>query len=576
MQIPITDVPFAYRGSFLCFSLLPPAWGHEGLIMRTMRGAGSCCEVFRLECWADGARQDYALTVEPGLARLACPAGSVEICFQDRDLARIRGRGVELKLVGIPPFKGQYAFPVGGGIWHCNCSANKAQYRLHPIAGELAVDAPTWIRPREKGVDATPPQRPGVIASMRGEAWELAVEEFRTSPGAPDLDRGFDDCHAAAVADWDAFQQPFPALPPELEEARAQALWVNYASIVGHDGTSQFQRDTMLMSRNWMVSCWSWDHCFNAMACAHHAPDLAWDQLNVHFDLQDEHGCLPDGVQYASSGWSFCKPPIHGWTLRKLLESDPAIGTPERLADFYPKLARWTRWWTSVRDSDGDGLYEYQHGNDSGWDNSTVFDSGFPVAGPDLQAFLVTQMDMLAELAEGLHLPHEAADWRAQADALLQRLIDRLWNGERFIAPRAHGQDPHPEGDSLMVHLPIVLGERLPKDIAARLAEHLRPDGTYVTEWGPATESPQSPFYCSTGYWRGPIWGPETVIVCDGLTRAGYREQAAMIARRYCRMCATSMRFAENYDALTGEPLCDKAYTWGSSAFLVLARELLS
>ena len=60
----------------------------------------------------------------------------------------------------------------------------------------------------------------------------------------------------------------------------------------------------------------------------------------------------------------------------------------------------------------------------------------------------------------------------------------------------------------------------------------------------------------------------------DGLARARYRDQAREVARRYCDMCVKS-GFAENFNALTGEPLRDKAYTWGSSAFLILAHEFL-
>ncbi len=97
-----------------------------------------------------------------------------------------------------------------------------------------------------------------------------------------------------------------------------------------------------------------------------------------------------------------------------------------------------------------------------------------------------------------------------------------------------------------------------------------------MTEHGPATESPHSPLYVPDGYRRGPIWGSETTLLADGLVRAGYTDQARQIARRYCEMCLACNTFAENYDALTGEPLRDKAYTWGSSAFLILAHELLS
>ncbi|MFW6304101.1 MAG: MGH1-like glycoside hydrolase domain-containing protein, partial [Candidatus Sumerlaeota bacterium] len=90
-----------------------------------------------------------------------------------------------------------------------------------------------------------------------------------------------------------------------------------------------------------------------------------------------------------------------------------------------------------------------------------------------------------------------------------------------------------------------------------------------------ATENPQSPLYVESGYWRGPIWGPEVVLITDGLWNAGFTELARESASRYCNMCLQSERFAENYDPLTGAPLCDKAYTWGASAYLILAHEYL-
>ncbi len=39
--------------------------------------------------------------------------------------------------------------------------------------------------------------------------------------------------------------------------------------------------------------------------------------------------------------------------------------------------------------------------------------------------------------------------------------------------------------------------------------------------------------------------------------------------------CAVS-GFAENFNAVTGDPLRDPAYTWTSSVFLTLAREFLA
>jgi len=66
---------------------------------------------------------------------------------------------------------------------------------------------------------------------------------------------------------------------------------------------------------------------------------------------------------------------------------------------------------------------------------------------------------------------------------------------------------------------------------------------------------------------------PSTFLAMAGLDRAGYSDPADTIAERFCRLCDKS-GFAENFDALTGEPLCDPAYTWTASVFLLLAERV--
>ena len=75
--------------------------------------------------------------------------------------------------------------------------------------------------------------------------------------------------------------------------------------------------------------------------------------------------------------------------------------------------------------------------------------------------------------------------------------------------------------------------------------------------------------------WRGPIWAPTTMIVAEGLEAAGEIELAQEIRRRFCRTVARS-GMAENFDALTGGPLRDRAYTWTSSVFLIFAHQLFA
>ncbi len=586
--IQIEHTPFARAGSFMTFSMLPPAWGHEGLLLRTMHRK-QFHETFRIHLFRDGEKTPYRVEATATLATLTPEdgrGGSVEICLPETDVARIRvSGGLALTLSSIIEGKGIYAFPLGDGVVNVNSSGNGIQYRIFPRRGELDMDMPVHIgdHVRSQKKDAPKPKpKPNLPVEARftpdaGGNIEFTLQEYvMTPPPVATLDRSFEDCLAEADAHWQAWLATTPEVADAYQEAAELASHVNYASTVGAWGF--LKNPTTLMSRNWMTRCWSWDHCFNAIAYAPRNPDTAWDQLNVHFHLQEPGGCLPDGVKAEVCGWNFCKPPIHGWALGLMEQAHPGLLSEERLRDFYPKLCRWTEWWFEARDADGDGLPEYRHGNDSGWDNSTAFDVGFPNCAPDLQGHLVTQMDQLAHMADRLGLDAEANAWRERRDRHVERTIEGLWDEDagQFRAFQAFSGKREETGNSLLNHMIIVMGEHLPRPYRDKVAEFLRPDGPFVTEYGPATEAPESPKYLYSGYWRGAIWPSSSVLLIDGLWRGGYVDQAREISRRYCEMAKKTLTFAENYDPLSGDPLCDKAYTWGSSGFLILANWLKS
>jgi glycogen debranching enzyme len=199
-----------------------------------------------------------------------------------------------------------------------------------------------------------------------------------------------------------------------------------------------------------------------------------------------------------------------------------------------------------------------------------MFDRGVPLVAPDLAAFLVLQMDALSELAVPAGRETERARWRRAADELCRALLAELWHGDRFVAKLGcTGQIV--DSRSLIPCVPIVLGERLPEPVRTALACRI---GRYLTDWGLATEPPDSECYEPDGYWRGPIWAPSTHLIVCGLRQCGFHSQARTIAERFCRLCSKS-GFAENYDALTGAPLRDPSYTWTASVYLLLA-ELLA
>lgn len=290
----------------------------------------------------------------------------------------------------------------------------------------------------------------------------------------------------------------------------------------------------------------------------------------IMFDHQSESGRIPDSINDSIIIDNYCKPPIHGWTLRKLRKLMRLDRS--QLEEAYEKLGKWTQWWLNYRDQDGDGLCEYTHGNDSGWDNSTAFRFLPPVTLPDLAAFLVIQMEELGEIAELIGRKSDSLLWKERAEQMLGKMLEKLFRDNRPLAIQTVTGEVT-ENESLILYLPIVLGGRLPAGVRSYLIEQLKSDRFY-TEHGLATESPSSSLYESDGYWRGPIWAPSTMLLADGLWECGEKEFVRDITERFCRNVSRS-GCAENFDALTGAGLRDRAYTWTASVMLVMAHEYL-
>jgi len=562
MSLALRTVPFSRYGSYLAFSQFD-----GGLSLRSVRGGAINCEAFgqiaRVELLADGHPVPFRTCATPTCLTLESEMGRLEICLPEPNVIRLRGEGVGARLAWPRSGMFDYAFPTADNRWQVNCATLGTNLMLTPLRGQWSVDAP-W-----QGTKAA-----HVVADLlpEGGVCEAAIEEFASSWHPRGYADDFTACRRAVEAEFGKWLEMTPALPPEYAAARELAAYINWSCVVAPVG--HLRRPAMYMSKNWMTNVWSWDHCFNALALVRQNPDLAWDQLMVMFDLQDADGALPDCANDRAMIWNFCKPPVHGWTLRRMMEYTDRI-TTEHLREIYMPLARWTDWWLTFRDGDGDGVPQYNHGNDSGWDNATPFLAGPPLESADLCAFLVIQMDVLAEIAARLGKETEAHTWHERANGLLDRMLAHFWRGDRFVAVRSGDHATYEGGDSLFNFLPLVLGRRLPEDVRAALIRGLTRPGRFITAHGLATESPQSPLYEPDGYWRGPIWAPSTMLILHGLTGSGEDGLARELARKFCDMAARS-GMAENYDALTGSGLRDRAYTWTASVFLVLGHEYLT
>jgi glycogen debranching enzyme len=556
---PVRDIPFSYFGSWFDIS---PVLGQNAYAddLHLVSHQTGLHPILRLIPTDGHERVDATVTASPSQLSWEYASGRIDLAHQDAETIRVRGRGLGLQVMAanpaLTPFSGTYFYrdPADGAHVFTVYETGR-RYRITLMHGSEEAIGEQTLGTAERGL------------ILPADDWEIAIEEFDTARTPYTSTIPFETVERAAYQRFTEFVDavaPWRSADTPAAELAAYVLWSAAVRPAGF-----LARPAVLMSKHWMDKVWSWDHCFNAIALAEGRPRLAIDQFQLPFDHQDSSGALPDSVTHSEVLYNFVKPPIHGWALRHMRSHLPdSLGRAD-LAEAYRRLAAWTEFWLDARRAPGQALPHYHHGNDSGWDNATTFDPQRVVQTADLAAFLVLQLRELAHLAIELGEPVEADRWTQAAEQIRTALLDQLWTGDTFVARNPADGDTWTSA-SLLNLMPIALGHDLPTDIATALAGSIE---AHLTEYGLATELPSSPHYQADGYWRGPIWAPATILIEDGLRRAGFTTLADEISTRFRALCEKS-GFAENFDALTGTGLRDRAYTWTASSYLILAAAL--
>jgi hypothetical protein len=556
----VREIPFSHRESWFDISPVIAEQTYADDLHLVSHRSGMHA-VLRFEVRYAGDRVDAQIRATPSRLRWEDPRGAADLIYERPDTIRLRGDGLGLRVAvaatALTPFTGTYLYrDPRDGAYVLTSYETGHRYRITVLAGSPeAVTGTGLLGAGDRQLDLP-----------SGVPWEIVIEEYAASRDPYRPTASFDE---VAEATADRFGRYVEAVAPWRDAgtpAAELATYVLWSATVAPGGF--FQRPAVLMSKHWMDKVWSWDHCFTALALAAGDPELAWDQFHLPFDHQDPTGALPDSVAHSEVLYNFVKPPIHGWAFARLRRHLPKPLSREELTGTYERLSRWTTFWLTQRRAPGDHLPHYQHGNDSGWDNATTFDAGRLQETADLAAFLIMQLRELSALAAELGDSGAAEQWTATAEDLQTAMVSTLWDGNRFLA-RSPETGATSSSASLLALMPVALGAGLPADIRTALAAGLE---THLTPYGLATEPLDSPAYASDGYWRGPIWAPATLLIEDGLRRAGHDGLADDISRRFRALCETS-GFAENFDAGTGDGLRDRAYTWTAAGYLILAAD---
>lgn len=562
MKFNIKEIPFCSYGSTLVISYIDNIKGIEdGLYIRNVQGGDDfISHLLKIELIEGEEIIDFNTIATPTLLKLVSENGFVEFCISEENIISFRGEGVGLRLT-MDKRSYDNGIPINNKQWEINSYKEQIKLLLTSLKGELVVDAP-WNRIRSEYLVAD------FVAKADDNKFSGAIEAYERVWEKKEYG-SFDSYHRKIKKSYDNWMESIPKVPKEIEKGRQDAGYFTWSCMVSPRGL--LTRPAMYMSKRYMPNIWSWDNCFNAMALIKRYPKLAYDQIMIFIDNQDESGLFADFINDRFACWSCTKPPVHGWAIRWMMDRSEFF-TKEKIEEIYEPLVKWTDWWFKYRDYDKDGIPAYNHGNDSGWDNSTVFNETPPVKSPDLLSYLIIQMDLLSNLAKIIGKDDEFKYWKKRADESLSRLIEYFYDGERFVA-RSVGSHKIVESNSLLPFMPIALGDRLPKEIAEKLICQLKEKGSFYTEYGLATERIDSPLFEAEGYWRGPIWAPTTMIIIDGLYNMEEKEFAREIGEKFCKM-ASKEGMTENYNPLTGKALKENAFTMTASVFLTLIEEL--
>jgi putative isomerase len=557
MKLDIKEIPFSRFGSYFCISQEKDS---QAVFIRDVHGGDDApSNLFQVDIVKDGVEQEFEVHATEISVSFYLKGNServAEIIIPEEDELHIEVQNVELILRAT---KGKYdsLMELEDGMYEYHIYPKELKLMIMNLNGEMIADAPWNIIGNE-------------YIDMRLKNGYFVIESYRTVYQKKEYLPFSEGKEKVAVLykEWfDSMRKGYQHAEylPSLE----RASYITWSSVVHPDGA--LKDYAMYMSKLWMYNIWSWDNCFNALNLGEKYPELSFAQLKIFMDTQDVSGAYPDFVNDKFISYNCIKPPIFAYIYEQLMEKNDYFKDEQRLRMVYESTKKVMTYYEEYRTFEG-RLPHYKHGNDSGWDNASLFHVGMPVEAPDLASFLIRSFDILSSFAERLGEKEEAEQFKNQADTLFNLLLERLYDADGFFGRVGKNGEKIEIRSSLILRLPIIIGYRLDKDIMDCLVSDL--EGSFETKFGLATEGLKSNYYRENGYWLGPIWAPVTYLFIHALKNNGYEEVGNRLRDKFLDLTLTG-GMAENFDPLTGKGLVDTSFTWTSSVFLLLLDDQL-
>ncbi|MDR1217881.1 MAG: hypothetical protein LBJ99_04745 [Oscillospiraceae bacterium] len=524
------EMPFSRRGSYISFANQNGGsnqYGKSQLWISTSRIGGSGgapgdlngespFRQIQVELVKDGIARNCVYHTTPYELIFECELGSVRFCIGDYKYARCRGTdGLSLRLSPKPGMFGM------AGITNLHDGTFKTTFGsalllFVPEAGTMSDIG---------GRLELAPDKDGVI--------DLVMEEWLIDPKRRGSYMSYDECVANVKADFDGFAARLaPDFPEKYKERGMQAVWTVWGLTVIPDGETPYKRQMIKMMRIIFEGAFSWQQGMHAFFLAHD-PELSWEVLLSSFDVQDANGRIADSLASAGAGGITMKPPVQGLGLLWQMEHFDISKKPKgELEYMYDGLERWTNFYLNFRDVDGDGIFENQNAGETGWEDGSYQRLGFPIACPDMNAYLALQEEALAKLGRVLGKDESVnAAWEKKSKDTIAKIIELFWTEGGWVAMNAITKEKS-EPTSLLLYCALLLGKRLPQHIIDRSIELIFEPGAFDTQYGLASEKLDSPLF-HHGWCSGSLGTPVQALLALALEYCGRKDLSNQIAVKY-------------------------------------------
>ena len=565
-HIDITEVPFSDRGSrLLLFRYAEQPALYIKLAERLTRLDPGTESYFKRLPFITGlmlidahrATLDFETITDPYQLTLKTRLGDFQIVFQNlQTLAFGFPQGVACGLrFHVDPLY-LHTFDDGGKIM----SLRDLTYRTN---GVFVVNS---ITPEADGFSVEL-----ILEAGSSNTLTLAIP--------PDVDnfslvRPFSALREEAIQRWLDWFAAEPEVHPRYFETYAYAWWVMGNNLISPKGYIRYE--TMTPSKIGYVGLWLWDSALHALAFRHVDAVLARNQLLAMVAHQLPNGMLPDAVydegivtriDHPFQG-IVTKPPIFAWAALKLHQTAPDL---DFLAELYPHLILENEWWLTYNDDDHDGLAQYNHPYSSGLDDSPLWDQGMPVESPELNTYLVLQMQSLAEIAQALNRVEEAGKWRSRASRLVALMMDHFWDEKAGLFWVL--KDHQPVKVVTPFNLYPLWTAQLPAKIQQKLMRHLQDPRQFWGKFMLPTVARNDASFDPQTMWRGPVWANVNYFFIEALQKIGRKDLADILCNRTLEMIMAQKGMFEFYDPETGIPPASavRTFGWTAAVFIDLA-----